>query len=373
MKLFEEVGRMGHEQVVFFQCETSGLRAIVAIHNTILGPALGGLRMWPYATEDEALRDVLRLSRGMTYKAGVAGLNLGGGKAVIIGDPETDKSEALFRSFGRFIGTLGHRYITAEDVGTTVEDMEYIYQETDRVVGVHPVHGGSDDPSPFTAYGTLCGIRACLNKRYGETSMKNRSFSVQGVGSVGFHLVKMLRDEGAKVFVCDINEDRVKRCVDELGAEAVGMDDIYDVEANVFAPCALGGVINEHTVPRLKVDIVAGSANNQLESGEWGSALEERGIVYGPDYAVNAGGLMNVAIELQGYNRKRATQLVSTIYSNIEKIFRIAERDNIPSWQAADRLAEERIASIGHIKKPFTRRNKDRLSGRSPSAGTASH
>lgn len=373
MELFERVGEMGHEQVVFFQCKKSGLKAIVAIHNTILGPALGGLRMWPYASEDDAMRDVLRLSRGMTYKAAVAGLNLGGGKAVIIGDPETDKSEALFRSFGRFIGTLGHRYITAEDVGTTVEDMEYIYQETDRVVGVHPVHGGSDDPSPFTAFGTLCGIKACLMKKYGSTEIRGKAFSVQGVGSVGFHLARLLREEGAKVFVCDINENRLKRAVDQLGAEAVQMDEIYDVEANVFAPCALGGVINENTVPRLKVDIVAGSSNNQLESGDWGTELEKRGIVYGPDYAVNAGGLMNVAIELQGYNRERANQLVSTIYSNIEKIFRIADRDGIPSWQAADRLAEERIAAIGHIKKPFTRRNKDRLSGRSPSAGTASH
>jgi leucine dehydrogenase len=322
--------------------------------------------MWPYHNEQEALTDVLRLSRGMTYKAAVSGLNLGGGKAVLIGDPEIDKSEGLFRSFGRFIGSLGGRYITAEDVGTTVDDMDYIYQETDRVVGVHRVHGGSGDPSPFTAYGTLQGIKACLQKKYGNPDPGQRSFSVQGVGHVGYYLTKYLREAGAKVFVCDINEARVERAVDELGAEAVPMEQIYDADANVFAPCALGGVINEDTVPRLKCDIVAGSANNQLESEDWGTVLEERGILYAPDYAINAGGLMNVAIELQGYDRDRAYRTVSTIYDIIGKIFAIADRDGIPSWQAADRLAEERIETISHVRRFYSRRFKDRLSGRRP-------
>ena len=364
--LFERMSDRGHEQVVFFQDNHSGLKAIVAIHNTVLGPALGGLRMWPYASEEEALEDVLRLSKGMTYKASVSGLNLGGGKSVLIGDPEKDKSEALFRSLGRFIGSLGGRYITAEDVGTTVDDMEHIYQETDRVVGVHPVHGGSGNPSPFTAYGTLRGILACLQRKYGHEELGKLTFAVQGVGSVGHHLVKHLRDGGAKVFVTDINEERVHQACDEHGAEAVPLDEIYDVDCDVFSPCAMGGVINENTVPRLKCDIVAGAANNQLESGEWGNELEKRGIVYAPDYAINAGGLMNVAIELQGYNRERAYHMVSLIYNIIENIFRIADRDDILSWQAADRLAEERIHTLGKIKLPHTKRFKDRLSGRKP-------
>ncbi|HUO82375.1 MAG TPA: Glu/Leu/Phe/Val dehydrogenase dimerization domain-containing protein [Gammaproteobacteria bacterium] len=366
MELFDILEEKGHEEVVFFHSQSTGMKCIVAIHSTVLGPALGGLRMWPYATEDEALKDVLRLSRGMTYKASVSGLNLGGGKAVLIGDPEKDKSEALFRALGRFIGSLGNRYITAEDVGTTVEDMDYIFQETDRVVGVHKVHGGSGDPSPFTAYGTMQGIKACLERRYGHTDVGQASYAVQGVGSVGHHLVRLLRRHGAKVFVTDINAERVQQTVDELGAEAVPMNQIYDTDAKVFAPCALGGVVNEDTVPRLKCEIVAGAANNQLESDEWGTALEKRGILYAPDYAINAGGLMNVAIELQGYNKERAYLAVSSIYINIRNIFNIADRDGIPSWQAADRLAEERIRAIGEVKKPYSKRFKDRLSGRSP-------
>ncbi|MEJ2514342.1 MAG: Glu/Leu/Phe/Val dehydrogenase dimerization domain-containing protein [Gammaproteobacteria bacterium] len=366
MKLFEQLETMGHEQVVFFQHQDSGLKAIVALHNTTLGPALGGLRMWPYASDDDALKDVLRLSKGMTYKAAVSGLNLGGGKAVLIGDPEKHKSEGLFRALGRFIGSLGGRYITAEDVGTTVEDMDYIYQETDRVVGVHRVHGGSGDPSPFTAFGTLQGIKACLMKKYGHDDPGKVSFAVQGVGSVGYYLTKFLSEAGAKVFICDINATRVEHVVDEFGAEAVPMDQIYDVDANVFSPCALGGVINEETIQRLKCDIVAGSSNNQLESSEWGTALEERDILYAPDYAINAGGLMNVAIELQGYDRDRAYRTVSKIRDIISNIFVLAERDGIPTWKAADRLAEERIAMISKVKMPYSKRFKDRLSGRRP-------
>ena len=366
MHLFKSMADHSHEQVVFFNHAETGLKAIVAIHNTFLGPALGGLRMWPYANEDEALNDVMRLSRGMTYKAAVSGLNLGGGKAVLIGDPETDKSEALFRAFGRFIGSLGARYITAEDVGTTVEDMEYIFQETDRVVGVHPVHGGSGDPSPFTAFGTVQGIKACLNKRFGSPDVAGHTFAVQGAGSVGRNVIKMLSKEGAKIFVCDINEDRVERAADEFGAQPVQMNEIYDVDAEVFVPCALGAVINADTIERLQCKIVAGSANNQLESEEWGTELERRGIVYAPDYAINAGGLINVAIELQGYNRERAYRAVSSIYDSIETIFRIAERDEIPSWKAADRMAEERINAISTIRQPYSKRFKDRLTGRSP-------
>ncbi|MBT8142003.1 MAG: Glu/Leu/Phe/Val dehydrogenase [Gammaproteobacteria bacterium] len=364
MELFDYVSNKGHEQVVFFHSKSTGLKAIVAIHDTTLGPALGGLRMWPYETEEAALKDVLRLSRGMTYKAAVSGLNLGGGKAVIIGDPEKDKSEAFFRSFGRFINTLGGRYITAEDVNTTVEDMEYIYQETDNVVGVHPAHGGSGDPSPYTAFGTFRSIEATLNKKYGNTNIGDYSYAVQGVGSVGYHLVKMLRDKGAKVYITDINEKRVDEIVQELGAEAVGLNDIYDTDAKVFVPCALGGVINENTIDRLKCDIVCGSANNQLDTSKMGHELESRNILYAPDYAVNAGGLINVAIELQGYDTDRSYRMVSNIYNIMERIYKISERDSIPPFEAANRLAEERIKMLGETKLVHTRNAITRLTGR---------
>jgi leucine dehydrogenase len=350
MTMFEQLGESSHEQVVFFHDREINLRCIVAIHNTVLGPAFGGLRMWPYASEAEALRDVLRLSRGMTYKAALAGLNLGGGKAVLIGNPEKDKSEALLRALGRYIGSLGDRYITAEDVGTTIDDMDLIRQETDRVVGMH---GGAGDPSPFTALGTLHGIRACLQRRFGHVELGRHSFAVQGVGGVGYHLVKLLRGEGAKVFVTDINQERVEQLVDEFRAESVPMHQIYDVEATVFSPCAMGGIINEDTVPRLRAKIVAGGANNQLESNECGTQLEARGILYAPDYAINAGGLMNQAVELDGYNEERARRMVATTYGIIGRIFETAEREKIPSWQAADRLAERRIESVGRIRLPY--------------------
>jgi leucine dehydrogenase len=366
MELFDTMSDDGHEQVVFFQHKATGLRAIVAIHSTVLGPALGGLRMWPYLTEEEALRDVLRLSRGMSYKAAVAGLNLGGGKAVLIGDPERDKSEELFRMLGRFIGSLGNRYITAEDVGTTVEDMEFIFQETDRVVGVHEAHGGSGDPSPYTAFGTLRGMQAAIEEKLGHNNFGNLSVAIQGVGHVGQHLARLLRERGARVIVTDINEERIGEAVERYGCEAAGMDQIYDADVDVFAPCAMGGVINEDSLPRLRCKVVAGSANNQLESDVWGSALEERGILYAPDFAINAGGLINVAIELQGYNRERADLQVGMIYNNLKRIFDIARRDGIPSWQAANRMAEERIAGLGRTKLPYTKRFKDRLDGRRP-------
>ncbi len=352
MKLFETLDTSGHEEVVFCHSKDAGLKAIIAIHNTALGPALGGLRMWPYETEADALEDVLRLSRGMTYKAAVAGLNLGGGKAVIIGDPRQDKSEALFRAFGRFIDSLNGRYITAEDVGIDVNDMEFIFQETENVVGVHQAHGGSGDPSPYTAHGSIQGMKAALQRVFGDEDLSRYSFAIQGAGHVGLHLVKQLRKEGAKVFITDIMEDCVADAV-ELGAEAVGTDEIYDVEADVFAPCALGAIINEETIPRLKCKIVAGPANNQLANNAAGTELEARGILYAPDYAVNAGGLMNVSIEFEGWNHERALRMTRTIYYNVGKIFKIADRDGIPSWQAADRMAEERIETLGKLKLPF--------------------
>lgn len=362
--IFETISTSGHEEVVFCHNKDAGLKAIIAIHNTVLGPALGGTRMWNYANEAEALNDVLRLSRGMTYKAAVSGLNLGGGKAVIWGDPHTDKSEALFRAFGRFVNSLGGRYITAEDVGIDVNDMEYVLKETEYVTGVHQVHGGSGDPSPFTAYGTLQGLMAALNAKFGNEDVGKYSYAVQGVGHVGMEFVKLLRERGAKVFVTDINKAAVQRAVDEFGCEAVGLDEIYDVDAEVYSPTALGGTVNEDTIDRIKAKVICGAANNQLATNEIGDELERRGVLYAPDYAVNAGGLMNVSLEIDGYNRERAMRMMRTIYYNLGRIFEIAKRDGIPTYRAADRMAEERINAIGKLKLPHMGNHAPRFLGR---------
>ena len=351
MNLLEAMSAEGHEQIVHFSDPGSALKCVVAIHSTALGPAIGGLRMWTYAQEADAERAALESSRAMTYKTALAGLNLGGGKAVIIGDPEKDKSEALLRAFGRFINSLGRRFIVTDDVGTTVDDMDCIREETAHVLGVHPVHGGSGDPSSFTALGTLHGIRACLERRFGHAEIARASYAVQGVGGVGYHLVQLLRAAGAKVFVADINQERVEQVVDETRTEAVPMHQIYDVDATVFAPCAMGGVINEDTVPRLRCQIVAGGASNQLESNECATELERRGILYAPDYAINAGGLMNLAVELEGYSDERARHRVSSIGRIMRRIFERARGDSITSWQAADRLAEERLLAVGQIRR----------------------
>ncbi|MCK9539859.1 Glu/Leu/Phe/Val dehydrogenase dimerization domain-containing protein [Dokdonella sp.] len=362
--IFDTIAQTGHEQVVFCHSKDAGLKAIIAIHNSVLGPALGGLRMWPYKSEAEALNDVLRLSRGMTYKNAVAGLNLGGGKAVIIGDPSHDKSEALFRAFGRFVNSLSGRYITAEDVGIDVNDMEYVFRETEFVTGVHQVHGGSGDPSPFTAYGSLQGLMAALSHRFGNEDIGKYSFAVQGVGHVGMEFVKLLREQGAKVFVTDINQEQVQKAVAEHGCEAVGLDDIYDVDADVYSPCALGGTLNEQTIDRIKAKVICGPANNQLATDEIGDELDRRGVLYAPDYAVNAGGVMNVSLEIDGYNRERAMRMMRTIYYNLGRIFDIAKRDGIPTYKAADRMAEERIATIGKLKLPHTGATGPRFLGR---------
>src|SRR6478752_2365674 len=335
--IFGTLTQLGHEQVVFCHDEATGLKAIIAIHNTVLGPALGGTRMWQYATEQEALTDVLRLSRGMTYKAAVSGINLGGGKAVIIGDPSKDKSEALFRAFGRFINSLNGRYITAEDVGIDVNDMEYVLKETEFVTGVHQVHGGSGDPSPFTAYGTLQGLMAALNVKFGNEDVGKYTYAVQGAGHVGMEFIKLLREQGAKIYVTD---------------------------ADVYSPCALGGTVNENTLPRLKCKIICGAANNQLANDAIGDEVERKGILYAPDYAVNAGGLMNVSLEIDGYNRERAMRMLRTIYFNLGRIFEIAKRDNIPTYKAADRMAEERILAIGKLRLPHLGATAPRFAGR---------
>jgi leucine dehydrogenase len=354
VKLFEKLAEYRYEQLVFCHDTATGLRAIIAIHDTTLGPALGGCRMYPYSSEEEAVVDALRLARGMTYKAAASGLNLGGGKSVIIGDPDTDKSEQLFRSFGRYIETLGGRYIVAEDVGTATGDMENIRIETPHVVGVDVTHGGSGDPSPFTALGVLQGIRACVEEVFGNVSLRDKTVAVQGLGHVGWHLCEMLHKEGAGLFVTDLREEIVERARREFGAKPVETDEILSVACDVLAPCAMGAVINDLTLPDLRCRIIAGSANNILLEAHHGAALAERGLLYAPDYVINAGGLINVADELEGYNEKRATKRVMRIYDSMKSIIAIAERDGVPTHVAADTLALERIAAISSIERLHT-------------------
>ncbi|CAN5119095.1 branched-chain amino acid dehydrogenase [soil metagenome] len=338
------------EEVVFFHDPPTGLRAIVAIHSTTLGPALGGTRFYPFATDMDALHDVLRLARGMTYKAAAAGLDLGGGKAVIIGDPKRIKSEELLRAYGRFIDTLGGRYITAEDIGTTRDDMDMLRRETRYVTGVAPELGGSGDPSPVTAFGVFLGLRACAEEAWQEHSLSGRTVAVQGVGKVGYHLVKLLVEAGAKVIAADVDVDAVARVVRDFGVETAEPEKVHAVECDVFAPCAMGAVVRDDTIPELKCRVVAGSANNQLERIEHGEALADAGILYAPDFVINAGGLINVADELHGYDAKRAETSVQGIYRTLREVFRISREQRITTSSAANRFAEERIKKIGRVR-----------------------
>lgn len=354
MEIFKYMEDYDYEQLVFCHDSVSGLKAIIAIHDTTLGPALGGTRMWTYSTEEEAIIDALRLARGMTYKNAAMGLNLGGGKTVIIGNPKKDKSEELFRAFGRYVQSLGGRYITAEDVGITVDDMEIVKQETDYVVGLR---GKSGDPSPVTAYGVYHGMKACAREVYGNESLRGKVIAVQGLGHVGSALCKFLYDEGARLIVTDIFEENVKNVVKEFAAEYVEPDKIYEIKCNIFSPCALGAVINDITIPKLKCDIIAGCANNQLKEPKHGDILMQKGILYAPDYVINGGGVINVAEELTGcYERERALAKVSKIYDKILKVIEISKRENIPTYIAADRMAEERIEKIGKIRSNYVRK-----------------
>ena len=354
MQVFEKLAEYRYEQLVFCHDKATGLRAIIAIHDTTLGPALGGCRMYPYASEGDAVVDALRLARGMTYKAAASGLNLGGGKSVIIGDPDRDKTEELFRSFGRYIETLGGRYITAEDVGTSTEDMENIRIETSHVVGVDVTHGGSGDPSPFTALGVLHGMRACAEEVFGSSSLEGRTVAVQGLGHVGYHLCSLLDDEGANLIVTDLREKIVERAVRKFGAKPVEADEILGIPCDVLAPCAMGAVVNDESLPRFRCSIIAGSANNILLEARHGEALTQLGILYAPDYVINAGGLINVADELEGYNKTRATKRVARIYDSMKKIIVISERDGVPTNVAADTLALERVDAISSIERLHT-------------------
>ena len=349
MTVFAELGRE-YEEVVYFNDPPSGLRAIVAIHSTTLGPSLGGTRYFPFRNEEEALHDVLRLARGMTYKAAVAGLDLGGGKAVIIGDPKRNKSEELLRAYGRFIDSLGGRYVTSEDVGTSREDMDMVRRETRWVAGVSELLGGSGDPSPVTAYGVLQGLKACAEEALRTSSLEGVRVVVQGVGKVGYHLVKHLSEAGAVVTVADTDLDAIARTINEFGVETVEPDKAHAVECEIFAPCALGAVIRDDTLPELKCRVVAGAANNQLERPEHGAALADLGILYAPDYVINAGGLINVADELIGYDRERALKRVEEIYRTLREVFRRARLDNVTPAEAANRTAEERIQAVSRVR-----------------------
>ncbi|MHB1279237.1 MAG: Glu/Leu/Phe/Val family dehydrogenase [Bacteroidia bacterium] len=350
-ELFNQIGRHDHEQVMICQDNATGLKAIIAIHNTVLGPGLGGTRIWNYKNEADAINDVLRLSRGMTYKASISGLNLGGAKAVIIGDANQIKSEAFFRKFGRFVENLGGKYITAEDVNTTTKDMEYVAMETSHVVGLPESMGGGGDPSPVTAYGVFMGMKASANMAWGSDSLSGKTVAVQGIGKVGFHLLEHLHKEGAKLYVTDINEKALKAAADQFGAIVVGGEDIFDLNVDVFSPCALGAVLNTDVISRLKCQVIAGAANNQLaDEREHGPMLMERGIYYAPDFLINAGGLINVYSEYLGYNRERAYGATEKIYDTATAIFKKAAAENIPTQQAATAMAEQRVMDMMKVR-----------------------
>ena len=348
LSLFDTLAEMGHEQLVVCHDKTSGYRGIIAIHDTTLGPALGGTRFWQYASDEEAIIDALRLARGMTYKNAVAGLNLGGGKSVIIGDNRTPQRELLFRAHGRFVDSLGGRYVTAEDVGTSTGDMDFVHMETDYVAGLA---GASGDPSPVTAHGVFRAIQAAARRRWGSDSVEGKTVAVQGCGNVGHHLARELHRAGARLVVSDIDPERVARVVADTGARAVTTGEIYAQPCDIFAPCALGAVINDQTLTQLRCEIVAGAANNQLHEDRHGEELEEKGILYAPDYVANAGGVINVYSELAGWSRERALRKADEIYHTTLNVFAIAEQDGIPSYKAADRVAERRIASLGSMTK----------------------
>lgn len=344
--IFEKLLNENFEQVVHFADPKTGLKAIVALHSTVLGPATGGCRMWNYGSDDEALTDVLRLSKGMTYKASISGLNWGGGKAVIMGDAKTQKSPELLAKFGEFVDRLGGHYITAKDVGIGSDDLRIVKSKTPHVLGIDGEEGSSGDPSPATAWGVYHGMRAAAKKALGANSLKGMTVAMQGLGSVSYSLLEHLVAEGATVIGCDIDQATVERAVKRYGIEVIHPDRIYDVECDIFAPCALGATINSDTLPRLRTKIIAGAANNQLATPAHGEEVTRRGLVYAPDYAINAGGLINIYYEgvaEGGYSRTRAFNHVEKIGQTIAEILERAEAEKLPSYVVADRMAEERI------------------------------
>lgn len=360
--MFEKISQ--HEQVVFCNDPASGLKAIIAIHNTTLGPALGGCRMRPYKSTDEALEDVLRLSRGMTYKCAGADVDFGGGKSVIIGDPTTDKSPALFRAFGQFVDSLNGRFYTGTDMGTTPSDFVHALKETDCIVGVPDEYGGSGDSSVPTAQGVIYGLRATLQSLLGTEDLSEMSYSIQGLGKVGYKVAEQLIAAGARVYVTDINLQAEKSIVERAellpgSVVVVEGNEIYGVDADIFVPCALGGVVNDETIDRLKVKAVVGSANNQLLEDKHGIYLQQKGILYGPDYIVNAGGLIQVADELYGPNKARVLNQTKAIYDSLLEIYKQSRELNLSTMEAANRFCEDRIEQrkkrnsfFSHHKRP---------------------
>jgi leucine dehydrogenase len=351
-EIFMQLAHYEHEQVVFCHDKQAGLKAIIAIHNTVLGPAAGGTRMWLYNNEADALKDVLRLSRGMTFKNAISGLNLGGGKAVIIGDARSQKTETLFRSFGKFVDSLGGKYITAEDVGVSTADIEYIAMQTKHVAGKPEYMGGSGDPSPVTAMGVYMGMKAAAKKMYGTDSLQGKRILVQGVGHVGSYLVGHLIKENTKVYISDFYEDRAKEIAQKHKVEVIDKEKVYDLDVDIYSPCALGATLNDDTIPKLKCKIIAGAANNQLaDENRHGDMCKERGILYAPDFLINAGGIINVYYEIVGnYHRERAIKHAERIYDYTQSIFDTAETENINTHKAALQLALKRIEEVGRLK-----------------------
>lgn len=350
--IFDYLKRYKFKKVVLCNDTDTGLRAVIAIHSTALGPAAGGLRMWTYASEEDAIMDALRLGRGMTYKYAAAGVNLGGGKAVIIGDPKKDKTEALMRAMGRMIDQLGGEYITGEDVGTTLEDMETIYSETDHVVTLPEHAGGAGDISPATALGSIQAMRACAKRVWGTPELGGKSVALQGLGVVGYKALRMLVEDGADVIVADIDEEKVKKAVEEFSVKAVDPSEIYGQDVDVFAPYALGAVINDDTIPQLKAKVVAGAANNILAEEHHGDELERRRVVYAVDFVANSGGTIFDTDRYRkgGFRPDRAMTNVRRIFERIEETFEIADRDGVPYYRAAERLAEERIEAMNKVR-----------------------
>ncbi|HJS72585.1 MAG TPA: Glu/Leu/Phe/Val dehydrogenase [Acidimicrobiia bacterium] len=357
--MFTAVAKEGHEQILYGYDKISGLRAIIAIHSTALGPALGGTRFFPYPSEEDALKDVLRLAKGMTYKAAAAGLDLGGGKAVIIGDPRADKNERLFRAYGRIVDSLQGRYITAEDVGTTTTDMDIVRRETRWALGASVALGGAGDPSPVTARGLFAAARAVAQKLWGDPDLAGKRFAVQGVGKVGAAFVQLLVEARAEVMVTDAYEPAIQEAVENYAVKPVDPDEIYRVDCDFFSPCALGAGLNEETIPTLNCQAVVGSANNQLATDEDAGRIAARGILYAPDFVVNAGGLINVYDELHGYSRTRVMHRVDSIFDATMKILQTAEEHDINPNQAAMKVAEDRIQEIGDLRR-FRRSGDDR-------------
>ena len=350
---FDYMAKYGYEQLVYFYDKETGLKGITCIHDTTLGPALGGTRLWNYASEEEAVEDVLRLARGMTYKNAVAGLNLGGGKTVLIGDPDKVKTEAYWRAFGRYVQSLNGRYITAEDVNTNTNDMDYIAMETSHITCLEKTSG---DPSPFTALGVYWGMRASCLEMYGSNELKDKKVLVQGVGQVGYNLVKLLVQDGAKVFISDIKQEKIDRVTREFPVTIVPFKEIFKGSYDIFAPCAMGAIINDETIPQFKFKIICGSANNVLKEERHGVVLQNKGILYAPDYVVNAGGVINVYQEIIGYDSQEATKKVEKIYDKVLDIFKISKEKQITPGQAANYLAEERIRTIRNIRSNYIKR-----------------